>query len=86
MSVTTLTLVHASKSRGGVLWSKDEYDVYDGERRVIGRIMRKRGRIVHGSGRSPPADAYHRCRVVVTRQAANWRWPISRRDGIAPSF
>ena len=39
MSETTLTLVHASKSRGGVLWSKDDYDVYDGERRVIGRIM-----------------------------------------------
>jgi alkylated DNA nucleotide flippase Atl1 len=31
MTETTLTLVHASKSRGGVLWSKDE--------RVIGRIM-----------------------------------------------
>jgi hypothetical protein len=39
MTKTTLTLVHASKSRGGVLWSKDDYDVYDGERRVIGRIM-----------------------------------------------
>ena len=39
MAETTLTLVHASKSRGGVLWSKDDYDVYDGERRVIGRIM-----------------------------------------------
>jgi hypothetical protein len=39
MTETTLTLVHASKSRGGVLWSKDDYDVYDGERRVIGRIM-----------------------------------------------
>ena len=39
MTETTLSLVHASKSRGGVLWSKDDYDVYDGERRVIGRIM-----------------------------------------------
>jgi len=39
MTKTTLTLVHATKSRGGVLWSKDDYDVYDGERRVIGRIM-----------------------------------------------
>jgi hypothetical protein len=39
MTETALTLVHASKSRGGVLWSKDDYDVYDGERRVIGRIM-----------------------------------------------
>ena len=39
MTKTTLTLVHASKSRGGVLWSKDDYDVYDGERCVIGRIM-----------------------------------------------
>jgi hypothetical protein len=38
MTETTLTLVHASKSRGGVLWSKDDYDVYDGERRVIGRF------------------------------------------------
>ena len=40
MTETALTLVHASKSRGRVLWSKDDYDVYDGERRVIGRIMR----------------------------------------------
>ena len=39
MTETTLTLVHAAKSRGGVLWSKDDYDVYDGQRRVIGRIM-----------------------------------------------
>ena len=39
MTETTLNLVHASKSRGGVLWSKEDYDVYDGERRVIGRIM-----------------------------------------------
>jgi hypothetical protein len=39
MTETKLTLVHAAKSRGGVLWSKDDYDVYDGERRVIGRIM-----------------------------------------------
>ena len=39
MTETTLTLVHASKSRGGVIWSKDDYDVYDGQRRVIGRIM-----------------------------------------------
>jgi|SRR5262245_35156455 len=38
MTETTLNLVHASKSRGGVLWSKDDYDVYDGKR-VIGRIM-----------------------------------------------
>jgi len=39
MTETTLTLVHASKSRGGVLLSKDDYDVCDDERRVIGRIM-----------------------------------------------
>jgi len=39
MTETTLTLVHASKSRGGILWSKDDYDVCDDERRVIGRIM-----------------------------------------------
>ena len=39
MTETTLKLVHASKSRGGVFWSKDDYDVCDGERRVIGRIM-----------------------------------------------
>ena len=39
MTETTLNLVPASKSRGGVLWSKEDYDVYDGERRVIGRIM-----------------------------------------------
>src|SRR5262249_9715361 len=37
MTETTLTLVQASKSRGG-RWSKDDYDVYDGKR-VIGRIM-----------------------------------------------
>jgi hypothetical protein len=37
MTKATLTLVQASKSRGGQ-WSKDDYDVYDGKR-VIGRIM-----------------------------------------------
>jgi alkylated DNA nucleotide flippase Atl1 len=38
MTEPTLTLVHASESRGGVLWSKDDYDVYNAER-VVGRIM-----------------------------------------------
>jgi hypothetical protein len=39
MTETSLTLVHASESRSGVLWSKDDYDVYNAERRVVGRIM-----------------------------------------------
>jgi hypothetical protein len=35
----TLLLVRANKRRGGgVRWSDDDYDVYEGER-VIGRIM-----------------------------------------------
>jgi hypothetical protein len=39
MTEPAFTMVHASESRGGVRWSKDDYDVYDGERRIIGRIM-----------------------------------------------
>ena len=33
-----MKLVRANKSRGGVRWSDDDYDVREGER-VIGRIM-----------------------------------------------
>ncbi|MGA7664990.1 MAG: hypothetical protein WBW13_09110 [Pseudolabrys sp.] len=35
---TALRLVRANKSRGGDWWSRDDYDVCDGNR-VIGRIM-----------------------------------------------
>jgi hypothetical protein len=44
---------------------------------------RKRGRIGRGFGRLQRADEYQRCRIVVTRQAANRRWRISRLCGSA---
>jgi hypothetical protein len=34
-----LTLIRASKSRGGDHWSPDDYDVRDDAGRVVGRIM-----------------------------------------------
>ena len=37
--VATLTLIRASKSRGGDHWSPDDYDVRDESDRVVGRIM-----------------------------------------------
>jgi hypothetical protein len=36
--IDNITLSHADKSRGGLRWSDDDYDVHDGER-VIGRII-----------------------------------------------
>src|SRR5262245_6986438 len=88
MSETTLNLVHASKSRGGILFRRTTTTFTTANDVSLGGscFNRKRGRIVLGFGRSPPAAAYHRCRIVVTRQTANRRWAISRRDGIAPQL
>jgi hypothetical protein len=33
-------LIKASKSRGGVWWSPDDYEVRDSHGKVVGRIMR----------------------------------------------
>lgn len=38
--MTTLLLVPANKSRGGGHWRDDDYDVRNGDGRVIGRIMK----------------------------------------------
>ena len=35
----SLILVRANKSRGGGHWSDDDYDVRDGNDKVVGRIM-----------------------------------------------
>jgi hypothetical protein len=35
-----LILVHASKSRTRGQWSDDDYDVWDGNAKVVGRIFR----------------------------------------------
>ena len=35
-----LILVHASKSRPRGKWSDDDYDVWDGNAKVVGRIFR----------------------------------------------
>jgi hypothetical protein len=35
-----LILVHASKSRPSDKWSGDDYDVWDGKAKVVGRIFR----------------------------------------------
>jgi hypothetical protein len=83
MTETTLTLVHASKSRAEYYGRKTTTtfttanDVSSGGSCFI----REHGRIGRGFGRLQRADAYRRCRIVVTRQAANRRWPISRRSG-----
>jgi hypothetical protein len=66
-----LTLVSASKSRGGE-WSPDDYDVRDKAGRVVGRIMRhpqaRKTRL--GSGRSRPQMPG----IAATRGPVRRRW------------